>query len=359
MNKIYRLDEDLRILYNNSNEIRLRLGMWNYNEAILDISSFSDEFKESIKISFSKMKSDKGLEVLEIENYNIKEEEKENLKQLLSELEQAGMIYDKKHLDIKEKINNVLLGNLTEAFIEEDRKDRRVLFVTDCDYSMETAKNICKEMQVELEFKGNDFISKVAKMDAVTNLDALTTEKSIQGISEEIKDYDAIAISLKHINMAFLRNINRAAIELKKPVTLGMIDGPFITVLSIKPPVTGCLECFENRILARLEDHVLYQKYVQNDFTSKGKINPSKILLSNMVTNLVLSEAVLLKNLGATKFEGRVLSVFIPTLEVQVQDLLRVPYCPACGSVAKAKFEEMNVKSRVIVDKILKTIDKK
>lgn len=356
MGKQYKLDTDLRILHNGKNELRIRMGLWNYNEATISLNDFSDNIKEALVKTVSLMKEKDGFNLDNLKDLNLNNDDLDNLKNLISELENAGMIYEKGNLDLKERINQILLGDMTQVFTEEDRKHREVLFVTDCAYSEKLCKDLCNEMNLKINIQGSDLIEEFSNIDAVTNIDALKTLDSVNIIKERIKDFDSVVILMTHINMSALRNLNRTIIELNKPVVVGMIDGPFITVFSVTPPATGCIECYEQRILARLEDHYLYNKYVKNDFVNKSAVNPSKILLSSMLTNLLLSESLLLSSLGATKFEGRVLSIFIPTLEIQVQDILRVPYCPACGHISKSKFEEMNVKSRVIIDEIIKDI---
>lgn len=157
--------------------------------------------------------------------------------------------------------------------------------------------------------------------------------------------------------MNLFRNINRVSIELKKPIIMSFIDGPFITTLSTLPPKTGCLECFEQRILSRLEDHVLYHKFIESDFKPSDECHKSIIPLLNIMTNMVISEGFLINNFNTCKIEGRVLSIFVPTLEIQSQDLLRVPFCQACGNISKAKLKEINISTRNIVDGILEDIN--
>ena len=44
-------------------------------------------------------------------------------------------------------------------------------------------------------------------------------------------------------------------------------------------------------------------------------------------------------------------------MELQVEDILRVPYCPACGTIAKAQIDEMYTSSKKLVDTILEKIE--
>lgn len=352
----YVFDNDVRLLFGGLDEIRIRAGLWNYNEAVIDISPYQQSVKQATIDMLNAMK-DKGYDPDNINSLDISDEDKKQLFDLMNGLLSAGMIYSEENSNLKDRVTTSILGQMRDSLTNEDYKESNVLFVSDCDFAIESAKRLAKEMDLALDFKGLEYIREVNKFDLVTKYDAYDTEIGLVEIGKTLENYDSVVISMKHTNMNFLRNMNRVALEYKKTLTIGFIDGPFVTVFSINPPKTGCVECFEARILARLEDHVLYNKYVKQDISVSAKIDPAKTILSSILTDLLISEAYLMKNYSLTKFEGRVLSIFVPSLEIQTQDLLRVPYCPACGNISKAKFEETNVQSRVMINNLLKGLD--
>ena len=65
----------------------------------------------------------------------------------------------------------------------------------------------------------------------------------------------------------------------------------------------------------------------------------------------LVNEAVLLRSLGTSRFLGRALSIYLPTYEMQAQDVLRIGTCPACGHVSRDIVEEINFSSRVVIDR--------
>src|SRR5262249_6876375 len=140
---------------------------------------------------------------------------------------------------------------------------------------------------------------------------------------------------------------------------MGLIDGPFISALSTFATETGCFECFEQRMLARLEDTLVYHQFVQAT-TAGGGAAASGPWLSpqlHVLTALVISEAFLWSTLGMMRLAGRSVSIYLPLLEIQVQDLLRVPYCPACGFISKAHVNEMYTSSKRLVADMMAKID--
>ncbi|KRU24277.1 thiazole/oxazole-forming peptide maturase SagC [Clostridium sporogenes] len=356
-NTIYRLSNNLRIYDNGENEIRFRSGLWNYNEAVLDLSTETENFTKSFRKVIDNLKNNKGISVKNLDEYELSNEEKNNLINVIDSLNEAGMLYSEDEKDNDFEISKVLLGDFRYTLNKKEKNNQKLLFISDNDYAKQTAKNLSDGMNINLDLYSKENIDNIISKDLTSNLDALEKKSNIEDIKNQLKDYSAILICMSHINMNLFRNINRVSIELKKPIIMSFIDGPFITTLSTLPPKTGCLECFEQRILSRLEDHVLYHKFIESDFKPSDKSHKSIIPLLNIMTNMVISEGFLINNFNTCKIEGRVLSIFVPTLEIQSQDLLRVPFCPACGNISKAKLKEINISTRNIVDGILEDIN--
>src|SRR5262249_35797799 len=69
----------------------------------------------------------------------------------------------------------------------------------------------------------------------------------------------------------------------------------------------------------------------------------------HMLTAAVISEGYLYSATGMMRLAGRIVNTYLPLLEIQVQDLLRVPYCPACGFISRAEMNEMYTASKRLV----------
>ncbi|NFV13060.1 streptolysin associated protein SagC [Clostridium sporogenes] len=356
-NTIYKLSNNLRIYDNGGNEIRFRSGLWNYNEAVLDLSTETENFTKSFRKLIDNLKNNKGISAKNLDEYELNNEEKNNLINVINSLNEAGMLCSEDEKDNDFEISKVLLGDFRYTLNKKEKSNQKLLFISDNDYAKQTAKNLSDGMNMNLDLYSKENIDNIISKDLTSNLDALEKKSNMEDMKKKLENYSAILICMNHINMNLFRNINRVSIELKKPIIMSFIDGPFITILSTLPPKTGCLECFEQRILSRLEDHVLYHKFIESDFKPSDKSHKSIIPLLNIMTNMVISEGFLINNFNTCKIEGRVLSIFVPTLEIQSQDLLRVPFCPACGNVSKAKLKEINISTRNIVDEILDDIN--
>lgn len=363
MNKRFTINENLRIFDNGSDEIRLRIGIWNYNEAVLDLNGQTEGFKICIRDIFMKMQLGNSIIKDDIEDYDISKDDKNNIKSLLDGLTSAGMVCTEEERRTSTQVVQSLLGDYkyyvrpdnNKAFIEPNRK---VIFISDSEYCKKTAVHLSEAMELKLDLISDELYNEIAISDLTTKIDAFKTISIIDKLKRDLESYSTILVCMHRAKISLLRNINRIALALEKSVVVSFIDGPFITAFTINPSKTGCIECFEQRALSRMEDHVSYDKFVNTKIAEVKEENKGIIPVLNMLTNIVISEGYLINNLGASKFEGRVLSVYVPSLEIQVDDILRVPFCPACGKVAKADFAEMNISSRRIVDDIVSKIMK-
>lgn len=359
MEKTYFTNDSLRIFYNGKDEIRFKLGLWNYNEAVLNINQETEEFKKIFLELLNDLRYGNGVIEKDINKLQINNDVKLKVINILDGLSKAGMLITEEQKNLSNELNMALLGDYSYVLRNELKceKARRLLFITDNSYSEKIAKILIEDMELNIDIAEEKLINSLRDIDLTTNIDALSTLKDMKNITTNLEEYEGILLCFKRPELTVLRNINRIAIKEEKPIICAFIDGPFITILSTNYPKTGCIECFEQRTLTRLEDHISYNAFENFKFTKETKdMNRGVIPLINMLTNLVLSEGFLLSNYGTNKFENRVLNIYVPTLEIQVQDLLRVPYCPACGNLSKAKFQELNISSRRVVDNILEEL---
>ena len=61
-------------------------------------------------------------------------------------------------------------------------------------------------------------------------------------------------------------------------------------------------------------------------------------------------------NIGMLRLAGRALSVYLPLLEIQAQDILRVPYYPACGHISCSQMDEIYRSSNPLVSDMLSSL---
>ncbi|QSZ27194.1 streptolysin associated protein SagC [Aceticella autotrophica] len=350
----YCFNENVRMFVDTKNEIRLRIGIWNYDEAVLNLHGLKEDLSNGIREIFARMIKGEAVTFNDIQSMNISNESAEDILQILNNLRAAGMVCLENDKLSKEQICYALLGNLDlYTRNNSNNESKPLLFFTDSPYATENAKELVERMDLKLNFMSEDLKDDISNSNLTKKINGLETEKNLERYAAIFKNYTGIIGCLRQPLINFLRNINRIIVEIEMPMILSFIDGPFISMIGVNPPNTGCFECFEQRSLARMEDHIGYNNFL--NFSTFNHCNETKgiIPLLNILTNLVLSEGFLLSTIGTSKFMGRALNIHIPTLEIQIQDILRVPFCPACGAIAKSVFEETNISTRVIIDDLI------
>ncbi len=354
MNKIFVLQDGVRSLYNGTNEIRLRKGMWNYDEAEIEIGAFSDNFKDFFHDMIDKFSSKDGFNPELIKRSSLDDEEKTLLNSLISQLESGGYICDINHREINQELSRALLGYSfagSEYLVSHEASN--VIVFTDSSEAKKTAQDLSHLLNLNLTFPDEKVVQDLTDCDLTTKVDGLVTEDILNRLKLDFNKYKVILVCVKNISSKLMHNLNRISLECNIPMVVTFIDGPMISMLSVKPLETGCYECFEARSLARIEDHILFHKFDEYGKGRKMEENPCLIPLMNFLMNIALTECYLYSRYRTSRFEGRLLSIFVPTLEIQVQDILRVPFCPACGFVAYEQLKEKNISSRKFIDDIV------
>lgn len=145
-----------------------------------------------------------------------------------------------------------------------------------------------------------------------------------------------VIVALSQINPLFFKKFNRIATALTIPWIHAATDGPFIFIGPIfEPQQTACYECFETRVSMNLREYQAYQKY-KNAIAEYKIIKHAEFPVSRMINSILSSHLImevfnyLLTHCGFTK--NKVLSIYLPTMEIIFNEFLKVSTCKNCGS---------------------------
>lgn len=353
---IYRKMPNVTIYYNGSSEIRLRKGVWNFEEVAIHLDTVSANVAAAIKeiMSCIDVNQDYSLEKINA-TYELSVDEFMNLSSMLEELCSQYYLCDNETNQTDLILKDIIGGSISKRFgFYKSNSFSPILLICDNKIVSESIVHQGEYLSMPVKIVSPTLIEKLMSFD-LTNIDPLATKAALSEIVSELDIYPTFLIVLEKPNMKLIRAFNRALKEMNKSATLVMLDGPFITLTTVKPPETGCLECFENRVLARMEEMSIYQDFVaQSKFEKKDFTYLTPIL--NTFAMLGLQEMLLVLATGKAKFIGRVMSIYLPLFEIQIQDLLRIPVCPACGSFSCAEFEEMYTSTQNIVEKLVNKV---
>jgi thiazole/oxazole-forming peptide maturase SagC family component len=353
---VYMLREGVRI-FRNGEEIRFRKGVWNYSEAALQLTGQDEAVVRFFEVAYTAFVQGQEVDLSAIATrVGVSPENLASCHEWFESLQHQQFLCDKDLRDVVRTTSALLGGNLT-GFEDRIGDPRPVLFFSDTEYIRSTAKGLSSEIALPLDFLQAESMQALAAADLTTRTDAVEHTQALSQLEKLVLPYACVVGCMAAPNLRILRNLNRVLIEVEKPLILGLIDGPFMTVLSTLPTESGCFECFEQRMLARLEDTVVYHQFVQNTGTGSTANGRWRAPQLHMLLATAISEAFLYATVGMLRLAGRILSIYLPLLEIQVQDLLRVPYCPACGFISKSQMNEMYTSSKRLLAEMMAKVE--
>ncbi|SMF78963.1 hypothetical protein [Streptomyces sp. Amel2xC10] len=340
------LATSVRLLAVEPGVIRLRWGIWNFSEVTVDLRAESPEVRAAMTEFFDGLATGEAVDGSFTWAAGLSPLERTNLRLAVTELRQAGFLAHDSRSEHGIEMARALLGNL-DLYGTAESVRATVGLVSDSPSAAVYVTRQTEALGTPVELMPAEFMTELAEADLTSGMGGLTAADTLKRLSSYVEHCDSLIVSVSRASLLTLRNLNRLACHLEKPVVVGLVDGPFATVVGAESPRTGCLECFEQRSLARLEDHIGYHAFVGTG-TPRAQSGPNGV--EWLLCAHLVNEAVLLHSLGTSRFLGRALSIYLPTYEMQAQDVLRIGTCPACGHVARDIVEEINFSSRVVID---------
>ncbi|MGT2744377.1 streptolysin associated protein SagC [Streptococcus phocae subsp. phocae] len=349
----YQLNSNVRIVQFNET-FCFRKGIWDFNEASLDTSQESQELKAVLSTIVSDLFKGEAVDLSVFES-QLDAADFAKLTEVIDALYYSDFLMDEDAHNLQENIMKVLLGNFRFMIgPEKTMNPEPILFISDIDFVNASALALSKELGLSLEVASDDLKDLIQETDVSSRLDALTHRQNMRLLSDKLSAYQAIVVCQQRLNITMVRHLNEVIVALKKQLLLGYVDGPFIHVCALNPPKTADFDSLERRVLARLQDHTLYQQFANQMLPATQSVSQAFLPLLNILMNLLLSEAFLVARTGSSKFEGRLLSIYLPTLEIQVQDILKMSNSQAQGALAKLKYEDQQIATREVVKALLK-----
>ncbi len=351
--------QGVSIYFNGQNEIRMRRGIWNYEEAILALGEVDQSLRQAVIGVFNLLDRGEMLDVdMIIRQESHAPEVAAQVRQIIDALRAQHFLHAEDDQAANLLLYDLLGGAVANRYVYGVQPLRPILFIGDTSAIKDHAARLAGEIGLPLSVMTEADFESITRLDLTTRYDGYTTHQQLEYVTKLIAPYTAIVGCMERPHIAFLRNLNRALIQTSTPLSLALLDGPFTSIFTIKPPETGCFECFELRLMARMQDISAYRQFVEHTRGRAADGVPQTFLTPLMysLAAQALFEGFLIASIGKAKLAGRLLNTYLPIMEIQVQDLLRVPFCPACGFVSKAQMEEMYTSTKKVVDKVMERV---
>ncbi len=339
--------------------LEISAGIWNYNTLSLH---FEKEWEPIIK-TFVNGALDEGVSLNDLKSeFGLDAEIMGKLEELFLELHSEGLLISVESsrsrafsvlslLGLGEEEIQIMLG-------EKISKIPSVGLITNNNDVTRLVGMLGYDEYMHLKVWMTDDLEVLLRKDLTFRVAAIDTQKEIEREADRFLNFDVIAVLTTHPNPFFLRNVNRIMTHLKKPWILGTLDGPFVLLATFVPFQTACFECFEIRVMTRMHYLNEYKKFV--DKFQKARPLERKvgsIPIMHLLSAVTLNETLLMGTSGYGHFVGRLLSIYLPLFEVQVQDILRFPTCPACGHAAKTRMRELYFDMRKVITELARELE--
>jgi bacteriocin biosynthesis cyclodehydratase domain-containing protein len=147
--------------------------------------------------------------------------------------------------------------------------------------------------------------------------------------------------------------LNRVALALNLTWVQAAVDGPLAMIgPSFIPPGSPCFACFETRVMMNLRETAGYQRY--KDALVRRAVNDGAPIaiegLRTLVAGHVALEVLNIAVTGTTATAGKVLGIYLPTMEFAYSEVLRMPGCSSCGPVLAREATELYFDVRRWID---------
>jgi len=153
-----------------------------------------------------------------------------------------------------------------------------------------------------------------------------------------------IVMATKVINPIALRTLNRVCLHLRVPWLHATLDGPFLFIGPLFVPYrSSCYECFETRVALNLRENASYLRYKNALLEGRVRLGslPVEPALVGVLAAHTAMETINYIFTGTGFTVQKVLAIYLPTMEITFNEVLRVPGCPACGAQPERDDKEL------------------
>ena len=155
------------------------------------------------------------------------------------------------------------------------------------------------------------------------------------------------------VNPLASRAFNRVSLHHRIPWIHAAVDGPFLLIgPTFIPFRSPCYECLEGRVLMNLREAGSYQSYTRAMVEGRvtGSLAPLDAVLQAMLASHTAFEALNFLLTGASFTVGKMLAVYLPTMEFTFNEVLRLPGCPACSPAPESDDRELFFDVRALLN---------
>lgn len=314
-----------------------RKGIWNTIDGMIPFTNI--QHKEEF-CNFLKSVKDEN----ETEQNKCITRMSDNDKNLVYDLLENNFIIDDEHESLE------LCRVLTGQNFNLKNRNVKFQFITDLNYVTKLLNDYKEIYNFEFTAIPEEIKNELKDPNYFSRIDSVSYEKKREYIKSKISEDSPILFLTQNLNLHLIRNLNK--ILENTPIFIGFIDGPFMIFLSIIPKQTACWECFEQRMLSFVKDNYFYHRF--NCIDNEAKSSRIYNLHFTTLLHMGLQEVFAWNLLKMSKFMGRCMFTYLPTMEIHFENINRISSCKTCGYMAEISNSENNANLGRLIDEYLK-----
>jgi bacteriocin biosynthesis cyclodehydratase domain-containing protein len=143
-----------------------------------------------------------------------------------------------------------------------------------------------------------------------------------------------VVCAQQNVDPWLLRKVNAVCLHHNVTWLHASADGPVLFIgPTMIPRRSACYECFEQRVVMNLREAGSYQRYKKALAERQVTVGtlPLEPALGSILTAHTVLEAINIFTTGASFTVGKVLAIYLPTMEFSYNEVLRLPDCGSCA----------------------------
>ncbi len=171
----------------------------------------------------------------------------------------------------------------------------------------------------------------------------------------EWKDH-FIVLALSQNDPILSMRINQIAHHLGISWIHGVIDGPFLFIGPTFFPNKGCCyQCFEQRVAMNLREYASYQRYKETMMQRASSVSDAEASypLMHLLSSHLAMEIICYQRSKSCFTQSKVLSIYLPTMEICFNEVLRLSGCAVCGSHPHRDDQQLYYDYQAVLEKTL------
>jgi bacteriocin biosynthesis cyclodehydratase domain-containing protein len=181
--------------------------------------------------------------------------------------------------------------------------------------------------------------------------DGLSSEEHMESFAGWSERF--VAAASARVDPCELHALNRIALHHRFAWIHAAVDGPFLLVgPTFVPGRSACYECLDARVLMNMREAGSYLSYKRALAEGRvtGGLAPLDATLEMMLASHTAFEALNYLLTGAAFTVGKMLAIYLPTMEFTFNEVLRLPGCPACGPAPERDDRELYFEVRALLN---------